>query len=309
MIEPKPLVIWRFVDGKPGHEKQTEALIEGIENLRSTETHIIDARNLANIFSAIVFGSWKCMASYPIPDIAIGAGHRTHLALLAAKRVFHAKTVVIMNPSLPAFLFDAVITPKHDGFREGGRRLVTPLALAPSVASQPHSNHGIILVGGISSHFQWPENALYKNIATIVGQDHKILWQIADSRRTPQTTQVAIAQLCGSLPNADYIAFEQCPPNWLKEQLQFAAEIWITMDSASMLAESLNTKARVGVIGLPSSNRKKIGKIEKAATSLVADNKIGFINSESMQPAVGRTEPANYHIALAKRLLQRLFCD
>ena len=36
------VVIWRFVDGKPGHETQSAGLLQGIETIRPIEVHEID---------------------------------------------------------------------------------------------------------------------------------------------------------------------------------------------------------------------------------------------------------------------------
>ena len=50
----------------------------------------------------------------PTPDLLLGAGHHTHLSLLAARRIRGGKVVVLMRPSLPPGLFDLCLIPEHD---------------------------------------------------------------------------------------------------------------------------------------------------------------------------------------------------
>ena len=51
--------------------------------------------------SILFIGRFLAWRDLPTPDIVLGAGHRTHLSLLAARRVHRGKAVVLMRPSLP----------------------------------------------------------------------------------------------------------------------------------------------------------------------------------------------------------------
>ena len=68
---------------------------------------------------AIIFKKYNLDKRLIKPDIAIGAGHKTHLYLLAIKRCFGAKIVVILKPSLPLKFFDLCVIPKHDDVKKG----------------------------------------------------------------------------------------------------------------------------------------------------------------------------------------------
>ncbi len=308
--KPATLTIWRFVDGKPGHEKQSLALIEGLQAHRKVITDTISVQTLNGTLRTLITGRWPNLdtekPSTPPPDIVIGAGHATHLALLAAKRAFGAKAVVIMNPSLPASLFDAIITPAHDGYSAGGNRLVTPTALAPSVNSQPHDDQGLVLLGGLNKHFAWPESEIVAMVQQLVSEDPETRWQISNSRRTPVDTSNTLQRLCEQNSNASFIDVEHCPANWLAEQLKHTGEIWITKDSASMVAEALNTLARVGLIDLPPIKVGKNNKIGSATEALITAGEVGLISVNQRINAPKRTNAANHHLQVAKHLVALL---
>src|SRR6185437_1855887 len=51
----------------------------------------------------------------PAPDLIVGVGHSTHLSLILLKKCFpHAKSIVLMRPTLPISWFDFAIVPAHD---------------------------------------------------------------------------------------------------------------------------------------------------------------------------------------------------
>ena len=112
-----PLVVWRFVDGKPGHEKQSCGLLQGIEALQSIEVYEFDMR-----FKALLYRQLRaCLlggeTDLPMPHLLIGVGHRTHLPLLIARLVCGGRSIVLMKPSLPQRWFDLLFIPQHDHHR------------------------------------------------------------------------------------------------------------------------------------------------------------------------------------------------
>ena len=116
-----PLIIWRFIDGKPGHQNQTAGLVQALVDRVAVDSHDIivrpDWRNWLGLLTA------RCPLGrgLPDPDILLGAGHATHVALLACKRARGGRTVVLMQPSLPRQWFDLCIVPSHDGVPPGER--------------------------------------------------------------------------------------------------------------------------------------------------------------------------------------------
>ena len=99
MSHTSPLIIWQFVDGKAGHEQQSSGLIQAISRLYPVQAIKIDIRQ-----HPVGVMDWllkRLPSDYPLPHYVVGAGHRTHLALLTVKRMTKAKTIVLMKPSLP----------------------------------------------------------------------------------------------------------------------------------------------------------------------------------------------------------------
>ncbi len=301
-----PLVIWRFVDGKPGHEKQTQALIEGIEHHATVQVHSIAIGNLQHIKRALIFGSWSELSSLPTPDLILGAGHKTHWPVLAAKRVFGGKTVILMNPSLPTSWFDAVITPAHDGYRQTDRRLVSTTALAPGIKSQADHLRGLILMGGISKHFIWNDDYVCQRIIDIADHTPEIHWALSNSRRTPKTTSQKLKALCDDKNNLTFYEVTELDASWLPQQLGQAGTVWISSDSASMVAEALNSAAKVGVIKLPTASKKNNNKLLLSVDNLIKHGDIGYLTDKDFLPPPSRSGPANYHIEVAQQLLDCL---
>ena len=93
-------IIWRLLDGKTGHDKQSLALVKNLKKQTNCKIFNINIQNLENPFLALIFKNYNLNKGLIKPDITIGAGHKTHLHLLAIKRYFGAKIVVIMKPSL-----------------------------------------------------------------------------------------------------------------------------------------------------------------------------------------------------------------
>lgn len=120
-----PVVIWRLVDGKPGHENQTLGLAYALRRELSCEIHEIPVRGRAVALLYWLFGFYPPGRGLPSPDLILGAGHTTHLHLLAAKKAAAGRTVVLMRPSLPVSWFDLTLIPGHDEYRGGGVYLET----------------------------------------------------------------------------------------------------------------------------------------------------------------------------------------
>jgi mitochondrial fission protein ELM1 len=112
MSPQRPLTLWRITDGKPGHEKQTLGLCQAL--LRQHEGRCFDVDVCRQPLLNWLMGRFPAGRSLPPPDLIIGAGHHTHFAMLAARRAFGGRCVVLMRPSLPLAWFDLCLIPRHD---------------------------------------------------------------------------------------------------------------------------------------------------------------------------------------------------
>ncbi len=241
-------------DGRPGHENQSFGLAEALRRRTGADVQCVrlDLKKgvLARMAQARQVG-----VGLAKPQLLIAAGHRTHLPLLLAARWFHAKSVVIMKPSLPVWLFDLGLAPLHDlrGGKGGGRILATRGALnrLPEILS-PKTATGVILIGGPSKHHEWSGAPLVAAIKEIVERQPELVWTVANSRRTPERFLREVAAL--GLPVV-IMPHENTKSGWLPSVLMAAQEVWVTEDSTSMIFEAITARARVGLLPLPTKHR------------------------------------------------------
>lgn len=256
MSRERTTVIWRMLDGRPGHENQVIGLTEAIQRIRSVDVCDIRLDEERKSLRGILSGGLASMASLPVPDLLIGAGHSTHLPLLACTRRFGGRTVVIMKPSLPVALFDLCLIPEHDTLCFPANNVVrTEGALNRVRPSERHdSDSGLILIGGPSKHFLWSDEKVLRQVQAIVATS-SIRWTVAASERTPESF---LKHLQLQLPNVALITPRDTSADWLPQQLGQAGVVWVTCDSMSMIYEALTAGARVGLLELESSSPGRI---------------------------------------------------
>lgn len=250
------LTIWVISDGKPGHLNQSMGLAEALLRIQPGSMQILPAlpwwrASVAWLLKSALHGNG------PPPDLIVGAGHATHITMLAARRTQGGRTVVMMKPSLPRAWFSLCIVPEHDGLTANACTLITQGAMNRVRASNMHDPHqGLILLGGPSSHFEWDSAAIELQIQSILDRFPEIHWTLSDSRRTPEgfTKQLPLhAQL-------HVVSHTATPADWLPAQLARSSTVWITPDSVSMVYEALTAGSTVGLFDLPVNPRSRVGR-------------------------------------------------
>lgn len=254
---PEPLVIWRLTDGKPGHMQQTLGLAQALSRLTACDVIDIDLRGEPVGLLDVVLRRFRPGVARKRPDLVIGAGHRTHLALLAARRSTGAKVVALMKPSLPASWFDLVIAPGHDGMAEGQGVINSLGVLNPMQRGDKLPGSLLFLIGGPSKHVSWDDAAVLRQVAAVVAAlPAGAPWCITDSRRTPATLSAELLRLYGER----FQPFAQCPPGWLAERLRGTETVWVSEDSVSMVYESLTAGCRVGLLQLEADRSGRVAR-------------------------------------------------
>ena len=77
-------VVWRFSDGKAGHDSQSQGLVDALQRCMDIDCYdIAVAKGAALDWLRQRFPAGELL---PDPWLVIGAGHATHLPLLAARR-------------------------------------------------------------------------------------------------------------------------------------------------------------------------------------------------------------------------------
>ncbi len=258
-----PRVVWRIGDGRPGHENQSKGLVQALARLVPLAVHELSTGSVRFPLAAWLLGRVPTADRFPDPDLLVGAGHDTHLPLLAARRARGGRIVLLMRPSLPLRLFDLCLIPEHDG-RYGGDNVMSTQGVLNCIvpSSERRADAGLILVGGPSRDRGWDETGLLDQIVAVVGRAGP-QWQIADSRRTPATTSLALAELAG----IGFRSHRETPPDWLPQTLARAGLVWVTEDSASMVYEALTSGAAVGLLRLV---RPRPTRVSRGIEGLVA---------------------------------------
>ncbi|QFT56640.1 ELM1/GtrOC1 family putative glycosyltransferase [Microbulbifer sp. THAF38] len=288
------LRVWRFLDGNRAHEKQSAALVRGLDKSFAGQVQSFDIPAELSA-SRIFLGRAQELNQLPKPDFLIGTGRKSRLPMLAARHRFGGRIVSINRPQLPFSWFDFAIVPEHDRPPPLENIILSQGALTePLPDIVPQVGRGLILLGGPSKHYSWDIQSIRTQITPLLSQP--LEWQISNSRRTPAGT---LEELSGD--NASLIDWHSCPPGWVQEQMATAEQIWVSEDSVSMLFESLQSRARVGVIRV--SGRGKSNKVRAAVQRLIDQG----IVSEHLEEVLAQPQrqPLDQYLLCARALLRR----
>jgi hypothetical protein len=252
-----PVCIWRFLDGKAGHRNQVLGLTDALSDLCSTDCYDVDVtRGLAG-WRSLMPGRLNPLTALPQPDLLIGAGHATHVPLLASRYRFGGRSIVLMTPSLPMRWFDACLVPRAD---ERSRLPETALVtegvlnrIRPAARWNPR--RGLLLIGGPSAHFDWQPAHVLDQIEAVISGTPGVTWSATTSRRTPDSFVEAWLQR--DIP-AELTPVEDTTADWLPRQLQECGVVWVTADSVSMVYEAMTAGAAVGLLQLPEAKSTRV---------------------------------------------------
>lgn len=254
-------VIWRFKDGKAGHERQTAGLINALGK-----------RTVCDVYNIGTDGSnpyWCWLSktfptSHPKPDIILGAGSACQANMLAAKRAHGGKTIYLMRPKFPVNFFDLCVIPGHDSAPTLDNVIETEGVLNDLVpSSENHKHRSIILIGGPSKHHEWNTIELLSQIDWLVKHSPEKRFLLGTSRRTPNDTVTALT----AMDKLDCEIYDSRNTNWLARTLATADTVWVTLDSISMMYEALSVGANLGLLAVPVKRNDRIAKV---ATSLIS---------------------------------------
>lgn len=262
------MVVWAFTDGKPGHENQTRGLIAALTARVPVDVRWIKVPPYSSVLTNLMTKRFLPGAALPSPDYLIGAGHRTHLPMIAARRARGGKSIVLMKPSLPRVWFDLCVIPEHDNV-SGGNVLTTRGAINVVQPGRKSEQTGLFLIGGPSRHHGWREKEIVVQIEEIVRRAPGLQWTLTTSRRTPPSTTRRLREL--SAKNFKVVPFADTGPQWLPEQLASTTLAWVTEDSVSMVYEALTAGCATGLLAVPARRRGR-RKLEQGLASLTQDN-------------------------------------
>ncbi len=290
------LHIWRFTDGKPGHQNQSLGLVQALQKQIKCDIHKWE-------IPSTFLERWKWRRNWNVevqglakPQLIIGAGHRTHLMVLRAQRQCGGKSVVLMRPSLPLSWFDLCVIPEHD--RVKMRPNVVPVRGVLNTickSGQQAINQGLILIGGPCRHVNWSDELVVEQIDRILKSSPSMQWILTTSRRTPVSFLKHLADKCHAA-NLTVTPVSETQSGWVAEKLACSKQVWATSDSVSMLYESITSGASTGVLNVPWTTTGKLrnGLDELIQTKMVTT----FSDWNSKQPL----PPPSVSLAEAERV-------
>lgn len=277
------MVIYIVSDGKKGHLSQTrglaQALTEKARQKRPGDRQIIHEMNVEHM-------SWYRQllhkgdeADVPPPRLILCAGHGTHLAALSIARHWKVPCIVCMKPSLPVFLFDLCVTPRHDlkGNATKSGKIFPTIGAINTIRPHPEvaKKSTLILIGGPSKDYDWDAEMILNQLSTIARQSVTPII-LTTSRRTPTDFAGDVARLC---PSIRVVPVGQTGDNWVAEKLAEAKEVWVTQDSVSMVYEALSSAAPVGILEMPRKGTREKPKASRVARGLDMLMKDGSVST------------------------------
>ncbi len=308
-IKTKAPVLWCFKDGKSGHESQVVGLINALEKKIDATVHVcLISLDVFSFFTRNIFRRKNELPwlGFPNPDLVIGAGHKTHFWMLAARLIFRCKVVVLMKPSIPKMFFDLLLVPRHDlsKSKSSDAKIFSTDGVINKFqySSDTLPDRGLVLVGGPSKHFLWDESYVLNQIELLSRKNPRIQWEVTSSRRTPKSMLLKLKSIDES--NLKFTSWADTDPDWIETRLKIASRVWVTQDSTSMIYEALSSGAEVGVICLIPIN--KLNRICLCTQRLI-DNKIIRTDEILELDSVNRSSYLNEADRCADEITKRFF--
>ena len=301
-------ILW-IKDGKLGHEKQVQALLEELSRtidikIYEENYHISSLKRFFDIFhhsTSYVFkkyDSCKILKSYNQNDVhlVVGAGSNIHIRILLLKKALkdiYNKDIIAISVLTPSFFkneFDFICAPKHDEIKLSNYKNIVFFegSIAKVSTQEPDDDIGLIGLGGTNKHFVFNEDDLIKQIEYILSLYPNKDWYLFSSRRTTELMISKINILSNSYSNL--ITTHQS----FDEIIRRASIKFITQDSMNMVYESLSTKGQTFVFNMKYKNENKITKQIK---KLLENKQIGYIENISISDGLKKIkiQPQNPH--------------
>jgi len=251
-------VVWRFSDGKAGHDSQSLGLVDALKRRARIDAYDIPVRPGAGL--DWMLGRFPAGSLLPDPWLMIGAGHSTHLPLLSARRARGGKAAVLMSPDLPKSLFDLCIIPEHDRPGQAANILVTCGSLnRMQPVCMTGSHRGLLLIGGPSRHYHWDHRQVAEQIARVIRYSPVRDWILTTSRRTPPGFAEHVRQMIFNRNlKLTILSCRDTTDQWLSLQLSRSCCTWVTEDSVSMIYEALTAGIPVGLLSVTPRRQDRI---------------------------------------------------
>ncbi len=257
MDDQGSLIIGAFFDGRPGHEKQTQGIIEALKRIVAIDVISIQvlrkgiAGQLADLVKYFIGLPISNKPSLKKCNLLIGTGTPTHLPMLYYKKEYDIPAITCMTPA--TFLrkhFDLIFSPYHDNAPAEDNIFITIGPPNLNCNKKKHTPERIlILIGGTDprSH-RWDTKHIKDCVCQLIVADTAKTYILSSSPRTPEDTVETLVELAKKYDNVSFFDFRDTPSGWVEKEYAACAEVWVTGDSISMVYEALSSGCRVGII-------------------------------------------------------------
>jgi len=258
-------------DGKAGHLNQSIAFAK----LKDLKYDILEIKNSLKLLTYILdfTGIYVNLFSLHIKDknynAVVSAGSSTYYANRYTAKKLGIKSIAIMLPrNFRLRGFDYIIALEHDNPKPAKNIITIPIALSVSepkgyIKKSKKPSLGIIL-GGDNSVFKMEKKKIKRALDKIFKNYPEHLKYITTSRRTPKEIDKLLENY-----KFDYeiIYSKNNSINPIPDFLEICDELFISIDSASMLSEARAcSNAKIHIIELQS--KKKDTKFHKLALTI-----------------------------------------
>ncbi len=309
----RSLRIAAFTDGRPGHVKQTQGVLDALGHLSPVEVDFFEVTNnslfkdLWLLLALLLPRLRYCPIDLERTDLIIGTGRRTHIYMLLCKKKYRVPVVACMSPSfILRKFFDLCFTPQHDNIKLRGNIFPTVGPPNCSVAGTEHNpKAGLILVGGTDSNSHvWSNNDICDFIEELATKEEKINWTISSSPRTPESCTQLISRIAGKYSNCDFYKFEDTERGWIEKEYATNKYVWVTAESMSMVYEALSAGCNVGL--LPVVWKKKNSKFTRSERLLIENDVVMSYSKWRQGQAVWKSvAPLNESQRCAEEIVKR----
>jgi mitochondrial fission protein ELM1 len=287
-------ILW-ISDGKKGHEKQVEILLNEVSKTENIiiKKEIVEINKFSKLLELATYSASLLLGSLFLNtgkflkydedniDIIIGAGSSIHMRMLLIKNYLSnkgnsTKVVSILTPSFYRRKFDIICSPLHDSDKLSVAKknvIFFEGCLAKVSTNEVEENIGFIGIGGTNKHFAFDQDAIIMQIEFLIGLYQQKKWFLFISRRTPNEMVDKINKI--ALTNKNLIISDD---NY-DEIIEKASIKVVTQDSINMIYESLSTKGQTLLFNM---KYIKINKIVNQIDILLSNKRVGYVENVQM---------------------------
>ncbi|MDC3313621.1 mitochondrial fission ELM1 family protein [Gammaproteobacteria bacterium] len=286
-------ILW-ISDGKKGHEKQVEILLNEIsktENI-NIQKEIIQLSKFSQLLELVIYSTCLLFGNVFLSknkflaykknqtEVVIGAGSSIHIRMLLIKSYLSInntsiKAISILTPNLYKNHFDIICSPMHDikKLPKNNKVIYFEGSLAKVSSSEVDESLGFIGIGGINKHYIFDQDSIMLQIEFLLGLYPQKKWFLFTTRRTPNEMIHRVNKVASENNNL-IIAHDNYDAIIEKASIKV-----VTQDSVNMVYESLSTKGQTFLFNM---KYIKVNKIVNQIGLLLKNKQVGYIENTKM---------------------------